>query len=154
MIASPQFLKDRLLEGGITRAAVVDEAFDVDKAVARVTTEADFWAEMDAQPSWKSELEAKGIPCTDLETFKLDGLPKLWEHRREFSGAVANAVSTLFVDAEQNLADPQTVAEHLASLGLKVVTIGTKPKPIGRIPAQALPSIPNDVQLVFLDYDL
>jgi hypothetical protein len=154
MIASPEFIKDRLQEGGIKQAAVIDEAFDADKAVARVTTEEAFWAEIDAQPTWKTELEAKGIPCVDLETLKLDGLPKLWEHRKEFSEPVTQALSTLFVDAEQNLADPQAVADHLSSLGLKVATVGTKPKKPAGTDMHALPSIPDDVQLVFLDYDL
>ena len=57
-------------------------------------------------------------------------------------------------DAEENLADPETVASHLKGLGLTVASIGTKPKQSLLTSEHALPSIPDDVQLVFLDYDL
>jgi hypothetical protein len=154
MIVSPEFLRDRLSGGGVTQAAVVDEAFDPEKAVSRVTSDDEFWAELDAQPEWRTELESKAIPCADQDSFRIDGLRRLWERRKDFTGEIAAAVSKLFVDAEQNLADPHAVSQHLGQLGLTVKTIGTKPAGATGQTQHALPSIPGDVQLVFLDYDL
>ena len=154
MIASPEFLKARLSEGGITRAAVIDEAFDDENALAKVNGEDVFWAEIDARPEWKSLLEAKNIPCDDFATFQLDGLPKLWQQRKAFSGEIVTAIAALFLDAEQNLADPATVTKYLGDLGLTTVSIGAKPNNSGKKGASTLPNIPAEAQLVFLDYDL
>lgn len=155
MIASPDFLKARLSEGGITEAAVIDEAFDDDNALAKLNGGEDvFWAEIDARPDWKALLVAQNIPCDDFETFRLDGLPKLWQQRTAFSGEIATAIATLFLDAEQNLADPATVKKHLSDLGLNTVAIGAKPNNYGKKGNPTLPSIPSEAQLVFLDYDL
>lgn len=154
MIASPEFLKARLSEGGITKAVVVDEAFDDDKAMAKVNGEDAFWAEIDARADWKAAIEAKGIPCADFDTFRLDGLPKLWRLRKEFSGEIKVALEGLFLDAEQNLADPEIVTKHLGDLGLDAVPLGTKPDRAVGSGMPAFPSIPLETQIVFLDYDL
>ena len=154
MIANPEFLKTRLSEGGITRAVVVDEAFDDDKALSKVNGEDTFWAEIEAHAEWKTTLEAKGIPCADFETFRLDGLPKLWQLRKTFSGEIEVALAGLFLDAEQNLADPEKVTKYLGDLGLNTVPLGIKPDRSIGSGTPALPSIPLETQLVFLDYDL
>jgi hypothetical protein len=154
MIATPEFLKARLAEGGVLHAAVVDDAFDEDKAIAKVTHEDEFWAEVEAHPQWKEVLSERQIPCADFDTFRSRGLVPLWRERRKFSGEIATALNALFIEADEALGDPQKVAEHLGSLGLEVVPVGTKPKqPMGS-GTPALPTIPPEIELVFLDYDI
>jgi hypothetical protein len=132
-----------LSEAGIKKAAVIDEAFDP-PALSTIAQElAEFFTLLEATPIFRKELEEKGIECGDREKFENEGWLKLWNARTSITGELGAQLRPLFEPHEQMRVAPETVAKYLEELGVSDVC---------RIGANG--NVPNDVPLVFLDYDL
>lgn len=151
MLITPEALTVRLAEAGIRRVAVIDDAFDEQKLVGYALGVAEFWAEIAEHEDWPEQLASNAIPYQDVHALETDGLVELWRKRSLFNGTLLEAVKVVFADAEEKLVYPTRLAENLRRLNLTVecFDLPTVPKNDGPPDARL-----EDVQLVFLDYDL
>jgi len=151
MVISPEAFKISLAEAGITHAAVIDEAFDSQAAVRLAVGVENFFGEIEDNPELAVLLNEKSVQCDDIDVFSTNGLSELWKCRSQFVGRLNELVKGLFLTAEEKLREPQTVSQHLQTLGLNVLSLSTLSHLSDDKPLSAeLPS----VRLVFLDYDL
>jgi hypothetical protein len=151
MITSPESLTTRLASAGITKVAVIDDAFDDRKVITLAVGVDEFWTVIGDNEGWSEQLAANGVPFQDVDTFSTDGLIELWRKRAAFQGTLATAVTEMFSSAEEKLSYPTQVAENLKKLELAVECFDLPTAPSSEGPAE--PRL-EGVQLVFLDYDL
>ncbi len=151
MIASPEALSARLAQAGVTKVAVIDDAFDDRNLMPLAIGVEELWAQIAENEEWASQLVTNGIRCDDQEIFANDGLIELWRKRSVLQGPLSEAVKAVFLNAEEKLSFPTQVAENLRKLNLSVECFDLPTAPTIDGPAE--PRL-EGVQLVFLDYDL
>ncbi len=151
MLTSPDALATRLATAGITKVAVIDDAFDDRKAITLAVGLDEFWTEIGENDSWADQLKGNNIPFEDQETFNTDGLLAMWGKREAFQGTLAAAVKVMFASAEEKLSYPNQGAVNLRKLKLNVECFDLPTAPNHEGPQEARL---EGVQLVFLDYDL
>lgn len=151
MIITPEALQIRLAAAGISKVAVIDDAFDDRNLIALVDGVDQFLANAEASDDWLEQLASNEISCSSRDAFESDGLIALWRKRTLFQGSLGEAIKALFLNAEAKLRFPAQVAENLKQLGLVVecFDMPTAPKSEGPLEKKL-----EGVQLVFLDYDL
>lgn len=136
-------LSIRLKKADIKQAAVIDEGFDPPSPNTLAAELPAFWNVLEAEPALRDQLQAKGIPCADMDAMASEGLAALWQSRNDFKEPMAGHLRELFANHEQVVEIPEMVAAHLEALKLKKVH---------RLGADA--TVPPGVGLVFLDFSL
>ena len=117
------YLRQRLAEGYITSALLVDDAFDV-PTVARVQGDLDtFWNFVERDDGFE-ELRALGIGAEAPGDFGDNDVAILWARRAEGSRIIEHANRELFDEAIVALQEVQQIADSLGALGLTVDTVG------------------------------
>jgi len=137
----PEILKKRLKEANITKAAIIDDAFDGISNEALSKDLSSFMASLEEEAVFN---EAQAI-CGDLEDasdFDLDRAKQLWEANARWGANLKGPAALLFNVYNQRLATLNQLASNLEHLGLAIQKCGVRA------------DVPLQTGLIFLDYYL
>lgn len=141
-VSVPQMIKKRLSEEGITKVAIIDDAYDLPTVDSFNANEIeDFWTTIERDEEMTAEL--RGL-CPNIESggdIDDEAIRKLWEHREQLAKLGGPCNDILFATNLQRLGDLVKLRKHLEELGLEIVTLDSEAE-----------LQDTSVKLVFIDY--
>jgi len=137
-------LAKRLRQAGITKVAIIDDAYDAPTVDIFYGGEIDdFWGKIERDPDMLKELQGFKNDIQDSEDIDDEVINMLWNTRKNLKKLSEPCNKKLFVNRLQMLNDIDAISEHLRTLGLEPIPIGSEDE---------LPE--PSIKLVFLDYVL
>ncbi len=137
-------LAKRLHQAGITKVAIIDDAYDAPTVDIFDGGEIDdFWGKIERDPDMLKELQDFRSDIQDSEDIDDEVINMLWNTRKNLKKLSEPCNKKLFVNRLQMLNDIDAISEHLRTLGLEPIPIGSEDE---------LPE--PSIKLVFLDYVL
>ena len=140
-ISTGNSIKNRLVEAGIKRAAVIDDTFDPPEANALTSEIEEFCNHAQRNPDMESELESLGVSIDFPENIGQEEIAALWELRDSGRRLAEIANEIIFARKLQDIDYIESIVDVLESLELDVFRQGVD---------DPLPAC--SVNLVFLDY--
>ncbi len=138
-------LAKRLRQAGITKVAIIDDAYDAPTVGIFDGGEIDdFWGKIERDPDMLKELQDFKSDIQDSEDIDDEVINSLWNTRKNLKKLSEPCKKNLFVNRLQMLNDVDAISEHLRTLGLEAITIGSEDE---------LPEQPP-IKFIFLDYAL
>lgn len=141
-VSALQRIKERLSEEGITKVAIIDDAYDLPIIDSFSAFEIeDFWTTIERDEEMMAELQTLCPNIKSSEDIDDEAIKKLWEHREQLVKLRGPCNDKLFVTNLQRLSDLVELRKHLEELNLEVITLDSEAE---------LPD--TSVKLVFIDY--
>lgn len=128
---------------GITKALIIDDAFDPPTRDTYAHELADFWERVQRDPSALEELQRLKAGISSATDIDEEVFGHLWERRDLLATLGPLLKDGLFIGKLGELAALAPLSDHLAQLGIESVRVGSE---------QALPE--EKIKLVFIDYIL
>jgi hypothetical protein len=136
-------IADRLQRAGITKAIIVDDAYDVPTRDTCGGSVADFWAKIEQDQSLLAEVRELKPGLNDEAGIDDMLLAQLWERRDILHRLGPLLKKELFIAKLGDLNTLKCLTDHLSQLGVESLTVGKE----GVLPE-------DQVKLVFIDYYL
>lgn len=118
-------LIDRLEQVGVSRIAIIDDAYDV-PLLQDIRDDWPIFANVvERDSSLRAQLAEIGIGLKDPSDLQQSDVEVLWARRRVDDELTAKSMQTLFATKKQDWDDAESIADGLCELGLKVIRLGS-----------------------------
>jgi hypothetical protein len=136
-----QPIADRLHAAGITKVAIIDDAYDTPTVNSFYSGELDdFWSAIERNSEMLDELRDLKPDIQDVDDIDDEVIIALWQNRGELKKLSEPCKNQLFVNKIEMRDDVDTISKHLQDLGLDP----------DNFDSENLPD--SSVRLVFIDY--
>lgn len=118
-------LADRLTEVGISRIAIIDDAYDP-PLLQDIRDDLPIFANLiERDSSLLTQLAEMGIDLNDANDLLQSDVEVLWGRRQVEDKLTAMSMRTLFATKKQDWDDAESIADGLCELGLEVIRLGS-----------------------------
>jgi len=141
-VSAVEMIKERLNKEGITKVAIIDDAYDLPTVDSFKANEIeDFWTTIERDDEMTGELQALCPNIKSGEDIDDEAIRKLWEQHEQLTKLGDPCNNILFATKLQQLSDLVQLRKHLEELSLEVMTLGSEAE-----------LQDTSVRLVFIDY--